>query len=173
MNVVHLDQRKSRIDEIEDEVYLTVDRMCLRIGALLIEARSIEGDGFKAWVTKRMPFGWETARRLIAVSIAYSELPKEKIDQLPRPWQALYALAPFANGRLLQAIEAGEVGPDTTTSQARDAARAWRSTHTRGADRNPMALADRRASALMEFAADDLNDITFKALSRWVARRTS
>lgn len=150
-------------------MYECIDRMCLRVGALLVEARAEDPANFKTWVNERMPFGFDKARRLIAIHLAYSELPPDKVAQLPRPWQALYALAPYAQGRLIEALESGEIGPDTTQAQAIERARSW-SNSQRKADpvEARYAAVDRRAGALMELNADDLNEFVREALIRWL-----
>jgi len=170
-NVVHLHDSTSRIDQIETEVYETVDRMCLRVGELLWEAKTLDPGNFNAWVDERLPFGNDKARRLIAIFVAYRELPAEKLAQLPRPWQAMYALAPYAQGRLVQALDSGEIGPDTTVKQAKASARHW-SSNKRKVD--PLAArytaADNRAGSLMEFRPEDLNPYVLEALKSWLGR---
>ena len=168
-SVTHLRQSTSRLEEIEDEVYSSIDRMCLRVGELLAEARALNPSGFKRWVEQRMPFGYDKARRLVAIHLAYSELPPEKLAQLPQPWQALYALAPFARGQLVEALESGEIGPDTTQAEAITKARQWK-THRRQVDplRARYSTADIRAGALMELSASELNPYVREALLRWL-----
>ena len=173
-SVTHLHQSTSRLDQIEDEVYSSIDRMCLHVGALLAEARALNPAGFKRWVDERMPFGYDKARRLIAIHLAYRELPPDKLQQLPLPWQALYALAPYAKGRLIDALESGEIGPDTTQAEALTRARHW-SNHHRPSD--PLtarySTADTRAGALMEHAASELNPYVREALVRWLGRAST
>jgi hypothetical protein len=168
-DVVHLHDGMSRLEQIEGEVFASIDRMCLRVGELLAEARALDPAGFKRWVEDRMPFGYDKARRLIAIHMAYRELPPEKLRQLPLPWQALYALAPHAQGRLLDALESGEIGPETTQAEAITKARHW-SNHRRAVD--PLdrrySTADSRAGALMELSASDLNPFVREALIRWL-----
>jgi len=143
--------------------------MCLRVGALLHEARELDRGGFEGWVTQRLPFGMDKARRLIAIHLAYGELPAETVAQLPRPWQAMFVLRRWADGRLQDAIESGEVGPDTTVDQARKKAREWSSNQRSGdplTDRYTQA--DLRAGALMKHSASDLNETVRDALVRWL-----
>lgn len=150
-------------------MFASIDRMCLRVGALLAEARLLDPSGFKAWVNERMPFGFDKARRLIAIHYAYSELPPEKLQQLPLPWQALYALAPHAQGRLLDALESGEIGPDTTQAEAITTARRWSRNRPKAEPLEARySTVDRRAGALMELSADDLHPYVRDALLRWL-----
>ena len=148
-----------------------MDRMCLRLGELLWEAKALDPGGFNQWVKDRLPFGDNKARRLIAIYVAYRELPPEKIEQLPRPWQALYALARHAKGNLLDALESGEIGPDTTVREAQASARHW-SKNQRKVD--PLearySTADTRAGALMEHSASNLNPYVRQALESWLSR---
>lgn len=168
-DVVHLGHVRPRIEQIEDEVFATVDRMCLRVGELLYEAKLLDPSAFAGWVKERMPFGYDTARRLVAIHLAYRELPAEKVAQLPRPWQALYALAPHARGNLAEALDSGDIGPNTTVAEARERARKWGSKQRpAGPLEQVYGTADRRAGALMEFRADDLNPYVRDALSRWL-----
>ena len=153
-------------------MFRAVDRMCLDVGRLLFEARSIEGPRFRQWVDERMPFGYDKAKRLIAIHLAYSELPPETQAQLPRPWQALYALRHWAGGRLDRAVAAGEIGPTTTVAQAKERARKWSSDSRNG---DPVlslrhAPCDMIAGKLMAFSPDELNPDVLRALRRWVDR---
>ena len=170
-NVVHLHDSTPRIDRIEAAVYETVDRMCLRVGELLWEAKALDPGGFDDWVETKMPFGRDTARRLIAIFVAYRELPPEKLAQLPRAWQAMFALSKFAQGQLLVALESGEINPDTTAKQAQATARRWsgqrRKTDPLEARYSP---ADNRAGALMEHRPEDLNPYVREALVSWLNR---
>ena len=148
--------------------------MCLRVGALLHEARDLDPRGFQRWVEERLPFGYDKARRLIAIHLAYQELPENVIGQLPRPWQAMYALRHWSGGRLTQAIESGEVGPHTTQRDALALAKKW-SSDSKNDDfaitsrYNP---ADLAAGKLMGMSPDDVNPDVWRALVRWTSRRT-
>lgn len=152
-------------------MFETIDRMCLRVGALLHEARALDPAGFAEWVTERMPFGLDKAKRLIAIHLAYSELPAETLANLPRPWQALYALREHV-GRLDGAIESGEIGPTTTVREARERARQW---GTKGPSISPgtarYSAADEAAGAMMAHHPDALSAEVFMAVSMWTAAR--
>jgi len=175
-NVLHLrhDTSGGRLVEIEAEVYEAVDRMCLRLGELLWEAREIAPGGFKEWVEYRLPFGYDKAKRLIAIYLAYRELPVTVQDQLPRPWQAMFALRHWAGGRLPAAIESGEVGPDTTVKDALGLAKKW--SNDSKVDDGPVsaryAQCDLVAGKLMAMDPGDMNPDVFRALVRWTSRRS-
>lgn len=167
-------QPTSRLDEIEAEVFRAVDRMCLRVGELLYEAKTLDPGGFGVWVKTKMPFGYDTARRLIAIYLAYRELPAERLAQLPRPWQAMYALSKFVQTEeMAAAIASGEIGPNTTVEQARRIARRWGSNRRTSTPRRIYSVADRRAGALMEFQPDDLNPAVREELTRWLHRAST
>jgi hypothetical protein len=166
-----------RLDEIEREVYSEVDRMCLRVGALLHEARQLAGRQFPSWVEHNMPFGIDKARRLIAIHLAYSELPEETVAQLPRPWQALYALRARAP-QMPELIASGEVSTEMTVVQSRVLARRW-SSNTPPATDEPRGYrpggsrfrtADTRAGDLMNHSPDDLSAPVRESLVRWLSR---
>ena len=171
---LHHDTPQGRLVEIEAEVFETVDRMCLRLGALLAEARTLDPMGFDKWVSEKMPFGIDKARRLVAIHLAYSELPEDVVQKLPRPWQAMFALRHWAQGRLPEAIETGEVGPDTTIAEARELASKWGKDSRRDEDPLPSRYGklDLTAGELMAVHPDDLNPSVYRALSNWMTRRT-
>jgi hypothetical protein len=105
----------------------------------------------------------------VAIHLAYRELPAEVQVRLPRPWQALYALRHFTGGRLVEAIESGDVGEHTTVAAARERARAWTS------DRRPTpelsarhSAADLAAGRLMGYRVSDVNSDVRRALANWL-----
>ena len=169
--VAHLHHHtpSDRLVEIETEVFQAVDRMCLVVGALLHEARTLDRAGFVGWVETRMPFGIDKADRLIAIHLAYGALPPEMLVNMPRPWQALYALRAHVGGRLDEAIASGEVGPDTTVKEARERSRAWGShSKTKISLTARYKPVDKAAGALMTHSAADLDDNVRRALLRWL-----
>ena len=153
-------------------MFNSIDRMCLRVGELLHEARVMNPGGFREWVEDRLPFGHDKARRLIAIHLAYRELPPETVASLPRPWQALYTLRHWSGGKLDKALESGEIGPDTTVKQAKEKAREWSSNRPKGSKgASRYSTADVRAGALMDFLVSDLDPNVYAALRRWVDSR--
>jgi len=159
------------LDDIEVEVFNEIDRMALNVGRLLREAQDLAPKQFRVWVEERLPFGIDTARRLIAVHLAYSELPKDQIDRLPHPWQALYALRKFVHTKLPEALASGEIGVHTTQVQAIRKAREWSQTETPKASLTPRyGAADLVAGKLMTFEPSDLDPDVLRALIRWTAR---
>ena len=174
-DVLHLKHNTpiERLDEIEVEVFHTVDQMCLRVGALLCEAREIDPTGFQEWVKERMPFGFDTAKRLVAIHLAYRELPTESLAKLPKPWQAMFALRHWSEGRLGDALESGEVGPDTTVKEAKAKAREWsEDQRPKPTVRPRYAASDLAAGKLMGTDVNDMNEDVFRALTKWTSRRT-
>jgi hypothetical protein len=173
-DVVHLHHGTpaGRLAEIEAEVFRAIDHMALRVGELLHEARELDPAGFAVWVDERMPFGMGSAKRLMAIHLAYRELPAEVKANLPRPWQALYALRKWADGRLTEALESGEVGPSTTTREALETARTWTRGQWQPTHAPPRySSADLFAGKLMGFEPDELDENVFIALTRWIGRR--
>jgi hypothetical protein len=159
------------LDDIEVEVFDAIDRMALNVGRLLREAQDLAPKQFRAWVEERLPFGIDAARRLIAVHLAYSELPKEQIDRLPHPWQALYALRKFVDTKLPEALESGEIGVHTTQAEAIRKAREWSQTENPKVSLTPRyGSADLVAGKLMTFESSDLNADVLRALIRWTGR---
>lgn len=147
--------------------------MCLRVGELLLEARAIDPDGFRAWVESKMPFGIDKARRLIAIHLAYRDLPPETIAQLPEPWQALYALRHWVGGKLDEALAANEIGPGTTVEEAQRKARHWSNNTPKGDGLDARyTMADTRAGALMDCDPAHLNPLVRDALLRWLGHPT-
>lgn len=172
-NIAHLSQVTSdrTLDDIEAEVFESIDRMALTVGRLLREAQELAPKQFRSWVEERLPFGIDAARRLIAVHLAYSKLPQEQIDRLPHPWQALYALRKFVDTKLPEALASGEIGVHTTQMEAIEKAREWSHTETSKVSLTPRyGTADLVAGKLMTFEPSDLNPDVLRALIRWTGR---
>ena len=149
-----------------------VDGVALRVGRLLREAREECPHDFNRWVETDLPFGMETARRLIAISAAYEKLPAETLRGLPRPWQALYALKELSGERLAEAVSAGTVMPEMTVEAAKEFARAERESFNRSphAPRQTFsqAFANRAAGRLMRCEAADLKSRVRDDLRAWL-----
>lgn len=117
-----------------------------------------------AWVDAELPFSYDTARRVMAVHVAYRELSPERKAMLPRPWQALFALRHHVGDRMDAAIEAGEIGPDTTVRQAISWAQRQRSPLT------PVhSIPDLIAGRLMSMDREQLDDRVAAELGRWLS----
>ncbi len=159
-----------RLALYRSEILHEVDRMALRVGALLRQARAEMPEQFVGWVTNDLPFGLDTAKRMMAISEAYEKLDRAVLDQLPRPWQALYALRALPADELQRAIEAGQITNDMTTAEAQAVARLYR-TGGSGAlsSRSRHHRADIAAGALMEFTPNDMNPHVLRALRRWLS----
>lgn len=146
--------------------------MALRVGGILLQAKRIDPAGFNAWVLDELPFGLETARRLMAIHKAYGTLPADRLALMPRPWQALYALKSLPQAKVQEALDAGELGPHTTVKEAK----AWASVHRAGrpwlADRFTRAhRADHVVGQLIQFSPRDLTDEAAQMLATWLAGR--
>lgn len=152
-----------------DRIYSAIDGMVLTVGGLLFEARSTDPDGFNAWVTNELPFSVDTARRLIAIYLAYRELPAETLARLPKPWQALFALRALNREELLEGVESGVINPSMTIEQARRLAR----TKRRAVVSVRYTSADLQAGALMDCDPNDIDPMVWAALIRWMSLRAS
>jgi hypothetical protein len=162
------------LDDYRTQIIREIDGVALRVGMLLREAKARNPDHFNEWVARDLPFGLETARRLIGISAAYEKLPPEKLRLLPRPWQAMYALKALPREALDAGMESGEINPDMTVRSARHYA-------SRMKDYSPEYLgalgvgtratrADMAAGMLMQFGARELTPAVRDVLARWLAR---
>lgn len=142
-----------------------VDGVALRVGRLLREAKEACPEGFGRWVDNDLPFGHETARRLIAISAAYDKMPPETLRGLPRPWQALYALKELPKGNLAAAVKLGEITPDTTVNEAKIYARTWRGHKTM----SMYSKADETVGRLLRLSPSDLSAPVLQSLRNWLA----
>lgn len=160
------------IEAIEADIYHVLDRMVLETGRLLHEARTNHPKMYKTWVEERMPFGLDAARRIHAVYLAYSNLDETVLARLPKAWQALFALRHHVgSGRLLEAVESGEIGPQTTQREAIRKAREWSAT----SETTQLPAIEPRyheidvlAGKLMSFDVSELNPNVRRALVRWL-----
>jgi hypothetical protein len=159
------------LEDIADEVYEEIDRMALKVGRLLREAQELAPGEFRKWVEESLPFGIDTARRLVAIHLSYEKLSESQLKQLPHPWQALYALRKHVDGKLPEALASGEIGTHTTQAEAIRKAREWSRDERTGvqvADR--YGAADLTAGRLMTFEPSELKPDVLRALRRWINR---
>jgi hypothetical protein len=160
------------IEAIEHDIYQVLDRMVFETGRLLHEARTNHPKLYKQWVEERMPFGLDAARRIHAVYLAYSNLDDTVLGRLPKAWQALFALRNHVDsGKLLQAVESGEIGPETTQREAIRKSREW-STNSSATKRVVVEPRyheiDILAGKLIAFDVSELNPNVKRALLRWL-----
>lgn len=165
--VMHLVQGTSTdvvLEGFRSAIIKEIDGTALRIGRILREAREACPQDFGRWVERDLPFGHETARRLIAISAAYEKLPPETLRGLPRPWQAMYALKELPPGNLAVAVKHGELTPNTTVEEAKTFARVWRGRETMSMYRK----ADATAGRLLRLSPSDLSPPVLESLRRWL-----
>lgn len=136
--------------------------MALRVGLLLRQAQRLAPARFSSWVESDLPFGIDTARRLIAISKAYETLETSILERLPRPWQALYALRKLRPDQLALGVSRGLIGPTTTIKEAIAFAGGGQP------DRSRHHRADLAAGALMDCSVDDLHPMVLRALLGWL-----
>lgn len=138
--------------------------MALRVGELLESAlQRVGNERWRGWVESDLPFGLETARRLRAVYLGCSQLPTEVVAQLPRPWQALYALVKVPQAELAAAVESGQVHPGLSARAAIAVSKDLRGTGTR--QFSPL---DVIAGRLLAASPDDLSADVAERLRRWL-----
>lgn len=159
------------LDDIAGEVYQEIDRMALKVGRLLREAQQLAPGEFRRWVDESLPFGLDTARRLVAIHLSYEKLSESQIEQLPHPWQALYALRKHVNGKLPEALQSGEIHAGTTQAEAICKAREWSRDERTGVQvPDRYSAADLTAGRLMTFEPSELKPDVLRALNRWTSR---
>jgi hypothetical protein len=98
----------------------------LGVGRQLIEAKKACGHGeflrlFKGHpqaVADPVPFGEDTAERLMKVASHKVLSNSDQSRNLPQSWQTLYELTKLDDDTLLAGIKAGEITPETTRAQA-------------------------------------------------------
>lgn len=122
------------------------------------------------WVEEELPFGYDKARRLMAIHLAYTQLPKHVQEQLPRPWQALYAVTRLGRDELIEAVESGTISPKTTIAQAKQITRVYRG-NKRSAVKPRYSQADLIAGSLMDHHPENLDPLVFEALVNWCSLR--
>lgn len=156
---MHLAKRTQlRLDEIRTEIFDAADSFVDRVGGLLVEAKALHPRGFVKWVEAELPFSYDTARRLMAVHVAYKHLPPERRAQLPRPWQALFAI----RDHIPAALASPAIGPGTTVREAVAFARQQSGvapSHT---------MCDIVAARLMLCDRGDLGDAVAEQLQLWL-----
>lgn len=154
------------LDDYRDRIVKEIDGVALRVGRWLREAKALDPDNFALWVERDLPFGTETAKRLMAISAAYEKLPPDQLRQLPRPWQAMYALKALPPPLIASGIANGDITPDMTVDSARRYARKLRG----GGGPAYTRRADIVAGMLMQFSAKELAPGVREMLNEWLQR---
>lgn len=169
MNVVafHRPDRTRTLDDYRVSIEAEVDRMVLSVGRLLCEAKAAHPDRFNDWVENDLPFGLDTARRFMAIFVAYEHLPPETLAKLPKAWQAMFALRRLPQAELEQGITDGAIHPGMTT----DEARRYRRVIERTPPGSRYTPADLTAGKLMDFDPNDIDEHVWRALITWTTRR--
>lgn len=140
--------------------------MVLNVGALLIHAKQLYPGRFMKWVEEELPFGYDKARRLMAIHLAYTQLPEHVQQQLPKPWQALYTITRLGPQEIEQAVAEQSIHPGLTIHHAKQVVRKYR-----GEKRSPVtprySQADLIAGSLMDHHPSTLDPFVLQALKRW------
>lgn len=161
------------LDEYKSRILREVDGVALRVGRLLREAKQMAPDEFDEWVINDLPFGLETARRLVAISAAYEKFPAETLAQMPRPWQAMYALKALPASTIERGVADGAIHPDMTVKAAREFARTKRGGRKWTLADSDGPRADVIAGSLMQFPASSLTPSVRRAIAAWLERATA
>lgn len=112
---ISLQERTQRIAAVLNEASLIV-------GQELIAAKAEHPGTFVAWVETELPFGIDKAERLMAITRSFASADDEVLEALPSAYSALYELSRMPTDRLRDHIANGDVGPGTTTREARSLA---------------------------------------------------
>lgn len=176
MSLVHARQSIPEgwtLADYRDQIIREIDGVALRVGALLRQAKMENPDHFNTWVVNELPFGLETARRMMGISAAYEKLPPDKLRMLPRPWQAMYALKALSRDALYAGMDSGEINPDMTVKSAKRYASRMRDYKPEfvgllGTGR--ATRADIAAGMLMQFGAHEMSPGVRDVLRRWLER---
>lgn len=153
----------SGLQEITDDIYATIDRFALDLGAKLQDAFERFPDLYEDWVETCLPFGLDKARRLRMIHKAVEHLPPDVLERLPRPYRALYSVTRLPVEELTAAVESGAVHPDLTVREAFDVSRQLSGRETRR-----FSEADITAGRLVSFPAGSLSDEARTMLERWL-----
>lgn len=92
----------------------------IETGRRLIEAKRRVGHGQWLKTVELLPFGDETARRLMAIASDPGLSNPSTWRDLPPAWRTMFELSGLPEGELTKAIEAGRVTPDLTHAEARE-----------------------------------------------------
>lgn len=154
--------------EITDDIYATIDRFALDLGAKLQRAHEAYPDLYEAWVTDCLPFGLDKARRLRMIHLAAVHLPEHVLARAPRAWQALYAVTRLPVETFTQAVESGTIHPDLTVRESRDVAR-----ELSGRETKRFTEAELLVGRLVKLPSVSLGPDARGLLHRWLATEPS
>lgn len=154
--------------EITDDIYATIDRFALDLGAKLQRAFDEFPDLYEVWVETCLPFGLDKARRLRMIHKASEHLPPEVLARLPRPWQAAYAVTRLPTETLTIAVASGQIHPEMTVRESRDVARELSGRETRRHSE-----ADLLIGRLVKLPRSTVSDEASGLLGRWLATAPS
>lgn len=167
------------LEERTRRIYEHMDRAADAVGHELLAAREEHPGGFTRWVNESLPFGLDTAERIMAVARC-SHLTDPAIrEALPDSYSALYQLQRAPVERLRAGVANGAVHSDMTVKEAQ----AWASENTNGhrppvkvpeptespLRQGPKVAAEALVEALVRYQPSDLSDQTRRMLSRWLA----
>lgn len=155
----------SGLREITEDIYATIDRFALDLGAKLQYAYEQFPDLYDEWVTNCLPFGLDKARRLRMIHKAVEHLPPDVLERMPRAWRALYSVTRMPVEELTAAVESGAVHPDLTVREAFDVSRQLSGRETRRHSE-----ADLLVGRLISLSRESLGDAAQVMLRRWLGQ---
>lgn len=168
--IVPLEERARRINQHMEDA-------AIEVGHELIAAREEHPGTFTAWVTAELPFGIDTAERIMAIARCTHLDDPDIRAELPSAYSALYQLSRPPVERLREGIANGAVHPDMTYKEAAEWASQTTNGHRPPVDlpdpqpsplrQGPKMAAEALAESLMRYTPTDLSDQMLVAVRRW------
>lgn len=154
----------SGLQEITDDIYATIDRFALDLGAKLQDAFERFPDLYEDWVETCLPFGLDKARRLRMIHKAVIHLPPDVLARLPRAWQSVYSVTRLPVAELTSAVESGVIHPDLTVRESRELTR-----QLSGRETKRLREADLLVGRLVRLPRSTLSETAQQMLDAWLA----
>lgn len=162
--------RTLTLAERTERIAAVLNDASLLVGEELIAAKAEHPGTFVAWVTDELPFGIDKAERLMAITRSFHNADEETRLALPSSYSALYELSRMPTDRLKTHIANGDVGPGTTTREARSMVNGQSPAEPilPPIKPEPRLGADIVAKELMRHPRGDLSEGMEVALRRWM-----
>lgn len=174
-----IEQQGQALSDYREAIIEVLNQSAIDIGNLLIAAKYRHPRRFEAWVDEELPFGVQTARRLMAISRGLRDLPPEKRELLPSPASTLYTLTTMDPEILESHMESGEIHPKMTNKQALALARAnpaplpaprdWKSGPPPGTRVKSRPRASLLIGQLMRYRPEEVDPTNMARLKEWLA----
>jgi hypothetical protein len=151
------------LEEITAAIYDDLDTVVLSVGEKLQWAFDHFRDDYDRWVRDCLPFGLDAARRMRMIWKAALLLPPETLAQLPRAWQAMFALTRLPVDVLVEAVEVGDVHPGLTVVESCAVTRRLSGRETR-----TLSEADLLVGRLVRLRPKELSPEAFALINDWL-----